>query len=213
MDSMRFFDHLADTYTTRNRLPHWQQDGTTCFITWRLADSIPREFIQKWNREREDWIAKNPEPWDQALEAEYHSLFSTEIDSIMDKGHGSCVLRRPEIRSILADSLAKFDGARYDIHSSVIMPNHVHLLVTSSGTRKMEDTIRDWKSYTARLINRELGKGGVALWQKDYFDRIIRDWAHFFRVANYIRRNPAKANIPGDAYSLHESALVKRLLT
>ena len=47
------------------------------------------------------------------------------------------------------------------------MPNHVHLLVSPAETRKIEDTVRDWKSYTARLINREIGAEGGTLWQKD----------------------------------------------
>ncbi|QTN31938.1 transposase [Akkermansiaceae bacterium] len=209
---MRFLDDLADTSTTRNRLPHWQQAAATCFITWRLADSIPQELMAKWKRERAEWLAKNPEPWDEALEAEYHRIFSTEIDRIMDKGHGSCVLRRPPVRAIVSGSFAKFDGSRYTIHSSVVMPNHVHLLVTPAETRKMEDTVRDWKSYSARLINREIGEGSGSLWQKDYFDRIIRDWEHFFRVANYIRRNPGKAGLQEDAFALYEASFVKRML-
>ncbi len=212
MIGMRFFDDLADTSVTRNRLPHWQQDGATFFVTWRLADSIPQELIGRWKRERAEWIAKNPEPWDDALEAEYHRLFSGEIDRLMDKGHGSCVLRRCPVRSIVSDSLEKFHGDRYIIHSSVIMPNHVHLLVTLSETRKMENTVRDWKSFTARLINRETGEEGGTLWQKDYFDRLIRDWKNFFRVARYIRRNPEKAELPEDDFSLYESAFVKRML-
>jgi REP element-mobilizing transposase RayT len=212
MPCMRFYDDLADTITTRNHLPHWEQAGATCFITWRLADSIPQELIGKWKRDREEWLAKNPEPWDEAREAEYHRIFSTEIDRLMDKGHGSCALRRPAVRAIVSDSLAKFDGSRYAIHASVIMPNHVHLLMSPAETRMIEGTVRDWKSYTARLINRETGKEGGTLWQKDYFDRMIRDWEHFFRVAKYIRLNPVKAELPAEAFALYESGFVKRML-
>lgn len=209
---MRFFNDLADTRTTRNRLPHWEQSEATYFITWRLTDSIPKELIEKWKRERADWIEKNPEPRDEAREAEYHRLFSGEIDRLMDKGHGSCVLHSNPFRSIVCASLKKFDGIRYGIHSSVVMPNHVHVVFTPSETWKMKDTVRNWKSYSARLINREIGKEGGALWQKDYFDRIIRDWEHFFRVVNYIRRNPGKAKLPKGAFELYESPFVKRML-
>ena len=41
-----------------------------------------------------------------------------------------------------------------------------------------------------------------AFWQKDYFDRLIRDSTHFWNCARYIQRNPAKANLREGEYSL-----------
>ena len=66
------------------------------------------------------------------------------------------------------------------------------------------------KKFTARNINRSLGKSG-SLWQKDYFDRIIRDWGHFARVARYIRGNPKKAGLGEEEFTLWESGEVKRM--
>ncbi|MGJ8642023.1 MAG: REP-associated tyrosine transposase [Luteolibacter sp.] len=208
---MKFFNDLADISVGRNRLPHWEQEGSTYFVTYRLADSIPREFTDKWNKERESWMLDHPYPWDEATEAEYHRVFSSEIDRLMDLGHGSCVLRSTEIRAILAASYTKFEGERYVIHSWVVMPNHVHLLVTIASDQSLESLVGSWKKFTARTINKSSERKGK-LWQKDYFDRIIRDWTHFSRVANYIRKNPAKANLPDNAYTLWESDLVKRVL-
>lgn len=59
---------------------------------------------------------------------------------------------------------------------------------------KLETVVGTWKRHTARRMNVAMGKGG-ALWQKDYFDRIVRDWKHFTNVARYIRRNPVKARL------------------
>jgi hypothetical protein len=50
------------------------------------------------------------------------------------------------------------------------------------------------------------------LWQKDYFDRIIRDWDHFVNVARYIRRNPLKAKLREGEFLLEEADWIKRLL-
>lgn len=100
---------------------------------------------------------------------------------------------------------------RYELHCRVVMPNHVHVLFSLKEGMKLEKVMATWKNYTASRINAELGQEGT-LWQKDYFDRMIRDWDHFARVARYIRRNPVKAKLPEGEYSLYESELVRRVL-
>jgi REP element-mobilizing transposase RayT len=209
--AMKFFDELAETRVTRNRLPHWQQDGATYFITYRLADSIPQELIVQWRRERDEWIVQNPQPWDVDTEKEYHRLFSAELDRMMDLGHGSCVLRKPEIHGLLADTFSIFEGKRYLLHSWVVMPNHVHLLLTMAEGHLLEKAVTSWKNFTARRINVLIESTG-AVWQKDYFDTIIRDWDHFASVARYIRRNPAKAKLCEGDFRIFEDENVKRIL-
>ena len=83
------------------------------------------------------------------------------------------------------------------------MPNHVHVLLVLNGAWTLEDMMHSWKLYSARKINKHLGRSG-AFWQKDYFDRLIRGPEHFWRCARYIRKNPARLS-PGD--SLHWEAL------
>ena len=131
-----------------------------------------------------------PRTLDCGNRTEYHKIFSGEIDRMMDAGHDSCVLREKEFRK----SPASTSGQPDPIHFRVVMPNHVHLLFTLSAEIKLEAVISTWKRHTARRINTALGSQG-ALWQKDYFDRIVRDWKHFANVARYIRRNPAKARL------------------
>ncbi len=46
---------------TRHHLPHWKQDGTTCFVTFRLADSLPQEKLWQLRDERNVWMAAHPE--------------------------------------------------------------------------------------------------------------------------------------------------------
>jgi virulence-associated protein VapD len=49
---LRFFNPYADIRQTKNRLPHWQQQGAVYFITFRLADAIPRELREEWEEQR-----------------------------------------------------------------------------------------------------------------------------------------------------------------
>jgi hypothetical protein len=72
----------------------------------------------------------------------------------------------------------------------------------------LEDVLHGWKLHTARQINQALGKRGQ-FWQHDYFDRLIRDEEHLRNVIRYIRRNPVKARLPSNEYSLWEGELAK----
>ena len=209
--SVKFFNDLAETRVSVNRLPHWQQEGATYFVTYRLADSIPKDLMDEWLAEKAKWVADHPQPWDEATEGAFHRLFTARMDALMDKGHGACVLRDWNLRTILSESFASFEGVRYVMHSWVAMPNHVHLLFTLAEDVKLEAMVGGWKKFTARNINGSLGKNG-ALWQKDYFDRVIRDWGHFAKVARYIRANPKKAGLGDGEFTLWESDEVKRML-
>ncbi|WP_411825256.1 transposase [Luteolibacter sp. AS25] len=208
---MRFFNDLAQTDATKNRLPHWQQEGATYFVTWRLKDSIPRKLLDEWKIEREEWRARNPQPWSIETETEFHKRFSTRIDTVMDKGHGECVLRKKKCREVLSHCFDQFAEERFLMHSWVAMPNHVHALFTIAEDRQLETVVGAWKGNSAKSINQLIGQTG-SLWQKDYFDRIIRDWQHMFRVAKYIRRNPTKGKLKGTDYALYEADWVKRML-
>ncbi|MCH8475717.1 MAG: transposase [Opitutales bacterium] len=197
--------------TTQNHLPHLQQEGATYFVTWRLKDSIPHTLMEAWRRDREEWMRLHTEPWTEEQTMEYHSLFSTRMDAMMDEGYGECVLRREACRETLAASLRMFDGERFLMHSWVAMPNHVHALFSMAKGSKLEKVVGGWKGYSAKDINVLLERKG-ALWQKDYFDRMVRDWDHLLRVARYIRRNPVKAKLGEREFTLYEANWLKKML-
>ena len=205
----RFFNPFAEILKTRNHLPHWQQPGATYFITFRLADAIPSGLREEWRAEREAWLKWNPKPWSAELKKEYHERFSTRVDEWLDAGHGECVLRESICREIVEATLRFRDGAEYFHHAWVAMPNHVHALVSLQIGAKLEKVVGAWKSVSSRKIGKQRGKRGT-LWQEDYFDRLIRDAAHFGNVARYIRRNPLKARLRG-GFTLYESDDVKAL--
>jgi len=73
---MKFFDPRVDIEKTAHKLPHWQQGGVAIFVTFRLADSLPRELLDDWLRARDAFLTANPQPWDEVTEACYHGQFS-----------------------------------------------------------------------------------------------------------------------------------------
>ncbi len=184
-------------------LPHWQQTERLIFATWRLADSLPKEKLDEWQIERESWLDSHPKPWDAATEDEYHERFSKSIDAWLDAGSGECILRDPSVSSIVSEALRHFDGERYFLESFVVMPNHVHVLFRLASEHRLEDVIHSWKSFTAKEINKVRGSKGE-IWQKDYWDRIVRDTDHRANILNYIRKNPERARLTEGSYVLFQ---------
>jgi putative transposase len=210
MGELRFFNPYAEIRHTENRLPHWQQEAATYFVTFRLADAVPSRLRNQWQDEREAWMRVHPEPWNAEVEREYHQRFSGAIEQWLDAGHGACLLRRPACAQIVAETLHHFEGERVVMISFVVMPNHVRALFVQNPEFPLEKLIRSWKGFTARQINKLLDRTGN-FWQRDYFDRLVRDEKHFANCVRYIRRNPQKANLSKGEFILWESDIAKAI--
>ena len=109
-------------------------------------------------------------------------------------------MRNPQIRKIVFDGLMFFNNVKYRLYSFVIMPNHVHVLLSPIGEYKAIKEIGKVKSFTAKKINQLLGKEG-AVWQREIFDRIVRSGDHFMAYDNYIINNPN--GMQPDSYDLY----------
>jgi REP element-mobilizing transposase RayT len=107
---------------------------------------------------------------------------------------GSCVFSEEGTSKVLANTLRHFDNIRYDVGNWVIMPNHVHVVVTPKDGYELHKKLHAWKTYSARQINKQLEQRGK-LWQEESFDQIIRSEVHHYHVAKYIGNNPTKAGI------------------
>lgn len=209
-ETLPFFNPYGAIRTTRNRLPHWQQAGAVYFVTFRLADAVPAQLLDERTNEREIWLRLHPEPWTGAVEREYHQRFSQAREDHLDAGHGSCALREPACSRIVGDALIHFDGARCSQIAWVVMPNHAHALFVLNPATALEALLHSWKRFSARQINIHLGRAG-SLWQRDYFDRLVRDDAHLANCVRYIRRNPQKARLNPDDFLHYESALAQEI--
>jgi putative transposase len=76
----------------------------------------------------------------------------------------------------------------------VIMPNHVHgiiILTDHDGKRHpLSEIVRAFKSFSARRINGLRNTQGVPVWQRNYYEHIIRNEQEHERIYNYILSNP-----------------------
>ena len=105
---------------------------------------------------------------------------------------GPLYLRIPDIAAIVARALHAGESDGYSLHAWVIMPNHVHLLITPRTS--VSAVLHKLKGVTAREANRARARTGP-FWQHESYDRLVRDEREFRRIENYILQNPVKAGL------------------
>ncbi len=168
---------------SRGYVPHFDGGQIPQLVTFRLIDSFPTECLSEW-----------------AVELAAMGLVKAEcerrrrIEKYLDKGFGSAWLSLPEIAEIILQALRCFNGERYLLHAWIVMPNHVHVLLTPGAGESLSQILHSWKSFTANKANSVLGRTG-SFWQREYFDRAIRNEEHFAAAIEYIENNPVKAGL------------------
>ena len=205
--SLQFMERDKFISITGSTLPHWHQDNKVQFVTFRLADSLPQVKLAELSDFKEEWLRSHPEPWDQATQEEYDHIIRKKVDKWLDQGYGECILQSEDIRKIVVDALLFYHGKRYMLHHFVIMPNHVHLLITPIGDDTVMKSIGSVKQFTANAINKLLGRSGE-VWQRNVFDRMVRDADNYEKYVQYINQNPR--NLLPDCYTLGGDASKRR---
>jgi len=97
---------------------------------------------------------------------------------------------------LMLSTLNHYDETGYRLHAYVVMPDHLHLLITPfDSIEKSVQLIKGGFSFRAK---RELEWTGE-IWQPGFTDHRIRDEEDWLRHIEYIRANPAQARIVADA--------------
>jgi REP element-mobilizing transposase RayT len=115
------------------------------------------------------------------------------MDRLLDETRsGPTFLRQPAVAELVrASILYGADVGHYEIHSWVIMANHVHLLITPRiGLSQLFCSL---KTATATRANRLLHRTGQPFWQDESYDHLVRGEDEFRRIQRYIENNPVKA--------------------
>jgi REP element-mobilizing transposase RayT len=129
---------------------------------------------------------------------------TVRIENLLDAGYGACPLRDAECRQILEATIRRDDGHKYRLCDFVIMPNHAYVLMHMFSGYELGDTMKAWKSVSARRIGKHLGKTGT-YWMDEYFDHAVRDDEDLLRFAKYIQDNPR--NLPPGTFTLGRGSL------
>jgi len=155
----------------RRNLPHWHPQGATVFVTWRLAGTLPM----------------------LDLSCQDGRMF-VHRDRLLDYAtQGPTWLREPQVAERVMNCICGDSENSYALHAFVIMPNHVHILITPRT--ELARITRALKGKSARQANLILQRTGQTFWQDESFDHWIRHPQQFQRVKTYIERNPVNAGL------------------
>jgi putative transposase len=125
---------------------------------------------------------------------------------------GRALFQTDRMANLFIEALRAYvNERRFTIHDFVVMPNHVHILITIPGEMTIEKAIQFIKGNFSFRAARELGfKGEV--WQRGFSDVRITDEQSFRDHQDYINQNPVKAGLapaPGD-YAFGSAHLKKQ---
>lgn len=97
-------------------------------------------------------------------------------------------LAHPTVAETLRESLSvRVEKGHWWPSLILLMPDHLHGLVTMAPGQDLRKAISDWKRYTARFA-------GIG-WQRDFFDHRIRHDESLSEKWDYIVRNPVHAGL------------------
>lgn len=211
-------------------LPHFRQPGRTYFVTFGQADAIPARVVSEWREDYQRWHEAhgidlawrkaNPKLYDELynqIPIEIRQAFERQqarrVHMEFDRCQGTCVLRDRNAREIIAESLHFLDDRRLRLGDYVIMPNHVHAVITPFTGRPLESLLASIKKWTSRRISQLSTVRGVLperddatrkrMWRSECYDRIIRDVDELRRIRHYIAENPA--HLPAGTFTYHRA--------
>ena len=166
---------IFDMTLSQRRLPHIYTIGEPQFVTFRLHGSLPagRDFPRDSLTSGRAFVA---------------------MDRLLDNArYGPIHLQQPDIAVAVRSAIQHSAGRAYDLHAWVIMPNHVHLLLTPHS--QVSAFLRRLKGYSARQANQLLGQTGQRFWQEESYNHCVRSAEEFRRIEGYILANPVKAGL------------------
>ena len=97
----------------------------------------------------------------------------------------------PTERDLVAESLTYWDPRACRVAAWVVMNDHVHVVVAPAVGVRLETLLHSWKSYTATRMVRGHGRAGP-VWQREFYDRVIRGDEEFQKLIEYVCHNPWK---------------------
>ncbi len=103
------------------------------------------------------------------------------------------------VRGAVLDRCVYAHGTRFELHAAVVMPNHVHLLLTPNNdsdgaTFGLSQILNSIKGASSHAVNKALGRSG-AVWQSESFDHGLRSEDSLRGTAEYICANPLRAGL------------------
>lgn len=172
----------------RRNLPHFQPEGASLFITFRLHGTLPMAAVR---------------------DGHTFAAADRELDRTPN---GPSWLKYPRIAECVTETIRRgaVERALYDLVAFVVMPNHVHLLIDPRAPApKITQFV---KGVSAKQANELLHRTGRTFWQDESFDHWVRSQKERGNIIRYIEYNPVRANLaPEPQLFRYSSAFTGRM--
>jgi REP element-mobilizing transposase RayT len=109
----------------------------------------------------------------------------------------------PVAREIVLASCLHDHRRRYELYVCVVMPDHVHMILTPQIDEERREVIslvrimQSVKAASARAINQELKRTGT-VWQEESFDHVLRSSEGLDAKVEYVLQNPVRKGLVAD---------------
>src|SRR5882672_8317101 len=103
-------NRLRSGIHNRGYLPHVKREGAVYFVTFRLADSLPKEVLLKFLAEKAVRLRRLGAGSSAGEAEEIEREHARQIERYLDTGVGECVLRRPDIADLVVGAVRFFDN-------------------------------------------------------------------------------------------------------
>ena len=109
----------------------------------------------------------------------------------------------PQAWDLVLSSCCRDHRSRYELHVAVVMPDHVHIILTpliDEEGREIFSLIKIMqaiKGASARAINQSMGNRGV-VWQEESFDHVLRSSENLDVKVDYVLQNPVRKGLVAD---------------
>ena len=153
---------------------HIDQKNAIQFVTFRTQESITY-YLEKHNIKAIENTSKK----------QFH------LDKFLDNSNAGAILNG-KIINLMISFLKSNDTVDYNLIAVSIMPNHIHLLFQQ--LQPLPVIIKRIKGATAFLINKHNKQSGI-LWDKGYFDKVVRSEKQFEITYQYIKNNAHSAGL------------------
>jgi REP element-mobilizing transposase RayT len=105
----------------------------------------------------------------------------------------------PEARDAILQHCLHDHNKRYDLHAAVVMPEHVHLLLSPLRDEQgwpysLPTILKLLKGTSARSVNKLMNSNGP-VWQEESFDHVLRSQESFEEKLEYLKQNPVRRGV------------------
>jgi putative transposase len=145
---------------------------------------------------------------DNQTAPQYRRTFFVTSKTSMGRG----LLQSDRVAALLVDVLRSYMAAgRFVIHDFVVMPNHIHVLISVGADISIEKAMQFIKGGFSYRVKKELGYSGE-VWQRGFSEVRVECEESFRRHREYIARNPVRAGLvkEGEDFAWCFEALKKR---